>query len=185
MKKTLLMLAAVLMCAITASAITPAELSGYKWKSKKIEIPIPVEALKGTSVAEYSFTSENTYDEREEVALSIFDKESKMKIDIYMTVTSSGNYTAEGDSITLNTDVSTLKVVCEDEDIHVTFPGGESNAIMESMVKGQMGQMIDSMTKTFEQGYKEPTVLQNVKINGKKATADADEIKLEFSIKKI
>lgn len=185
MKKTLAMLAAVMLCAICASAITPAELTGYKWKSKKVDMPSPDDAVKAYSVVEYAFDSESTYSEKEEMVLNIFDKESKMKIDIYMTITSTGAYTAEGDSITLTTDVSTLKVVCEDEDIHVTFPGGESNAIMESMVKGQMRQMVDYMRQVAEEGFQKPTVLQNVKINGKKATAETEKITLEFSIKKI
>ncbi len=185
MKKTLAMLAAVLLCAISASAITSADLSGYKWKSKKIDMPSPEDAIKAYSVVEYSFDSESTYTEKEDVVMNIFDKESKMKIDIYMTVTATGTYTVEGDVVTLNADASTMKVICEDEDIHVTFPGGESNSIMESMVKSQMRQMVDLMRQAAEEGFKKPTVLKDVVINGKKVTCETDKVKLEFSVKKL
>lgn len=179
------MLAALVLFAVSASAISPSELAGQRWKSKKIEMPSPEEALKMNVVAEYAFGTDNTVTDSQDVTMSLFDKESKMKIDIFLTCNVKGTYTAAGDSITINNDVSTIKVECDEDDIRVTFAGGESNAIMESMIKGQMKQMIEMIRKQIEAGAKEPTVLKNVQVNGKKATCETDDIKMEFSIKKL
>ncbi len=185
MKKIMSMLAAMLLFAVAASAVTPADLAGTRWKSKKIEMPSPEESVKVNVVVEYAFGSDQAVSDKQDVTMSIYDKESKMKIDVFLTVSADGTYTAEGDSITMKADMATLKVECEDDDIRVTFPGGESNAIMESMIKGQMSQMIDMLRKEVEKGFAEPTVLRDVKINGKKATCESDKINFEFSIKKI
>ncbi|MCM1450989.1 MAG: hypothetical protein NC102_01875 [Clostridium sp.] len=185
MKKFILAFVAVAFCAIAASAITPAELAGTKWKSKKIEMPSPDESVKVTSIVECIFETENTCTEKQEVTMSIFDKETRMKIDVYLKATAPETYTAEGDSITFKGNPADVKVECEDDDIRVTFPRGESNAIMESMIKSQIKPMIDMLRQEIGKSVDEPSVMKVLEMNGKKAVVEREKIQVEFSIKKI
>lgn len=185
MKKTIALLMAVLAFAVSAMAITPSELVGTRWKSKKVAMPTGEDALNVNVVSEYTFDTENTLSDHQDATMSIFDKDSKMKIDVFITITAKSSYIADGDSITIQADMSTLKIECDDDDIRVTFPGGESNAIMESMIKGQMKSAVEAMRQQMEKSFNEPTVLKVKEFNGKKTLIETDGVEVEYSIKKI
>lgn len=186
MKKAITAIFAMLVFTLSASAITTADLAGTRWKSKKIDMPSPEEAMKMNAVMEYTFGADCQGEEKSDITMNLYDKESKIKIDIYIKLSQNVAYKAEGDSITLTPIAQTLKVECEDDDIRVSFAGGESNAIMESMIKSQIKPMVDMIRKEVEKGQDKASVYKILEYNGKKAVLENEHNqKSEFSIKKL
>lgn len=176
MKKILLMISAVLMCAASAWALSDAELQG-KWASNSIN---QTDEMSGASVqASVELTFKGDKVDMKTISNTNMDMQG-IKIYVYNEVTGSGAYTVAGDSITITVDPATIDFKCTEDDIRIT---GVEDAAQQAQMKTQMVAGMQQTAPMMKEQMAKPDVFNNVMILGKKMTCINNGIMLTFKKK--
>ena len=176
MKKLLFMIAAVLVCAATAWALSPQELQG-KWVSNSVSHTDEASGMGMQASIELKFDGE-TVDMKTKNNLTT-DMQA-VKLYIYNEITGSGAYTVAGDSITVTLDPATIQIKCTEDDIRIT---GVDDPALQAQMKEQMAAGMQQEAPGMKESMAEPTVFNNVLILGKKMTCINDGMMLTFKKK--
>lgn len=174
MKRLSIILVSFFICAVSAYALTTAELQG-KWVSKSFTVD-KEDNVK--SEIELIFNGEKV---SHKAKMNFSEEDEGIKMYVYCEIMLDGNYTVAGDSITVNYDASTLKVKCTEDDVRVV---GIDNPAIVAQLQSQMSEMIrKEMLSAERDELEDPDVYNNVMIVGKKMTCVSDGDVLTFKKK--
>lgn len=176
MKKLFFMIAAVLLCAASAWALSPDQLQG-KWASNSVSNTDEASGMGMQASVELKFDGENV--DMKTMTNLTMDMQA-VKLYIYNEVTGKGSYTVAGDSITVNLDPATLEFKCTEDDIRIT---GVDDPAKQAQMKEQMVAGMQQNAAGMKESMAEPTVFNNVLILGKKMTCINDGMMLTFKKK--
>lgn len=176
MKKILIMISAMLLCAATAWALTDAELQG-KWASSQVTQTDEASGASVQASVELAFKGDKV--DMKTVSNTNFDMQG-IKIYVYNEVTGTGTYTVAGDSITVTVDPATIEFKCTEDDIRIT---GVEDAAQQAQMKSQMVAGMQQTAPMMKEQLAKPDVFNNVMILGKKMTCINNGMMLTFKKK--
>lgn len=176
--KKLFLLIGVVMMSLSAMAITTEEVVG-KWESNNITAPTPDPSMKASSKIALDLKSDLKASVKQEQQITLGD--TKVTIDMFITVEGDGTYTTAGDSITITLDPATIKLKFTEDDVRIT---GIDDVSQQQEIVSQMVQGMSQNAEAMKQELAKPFTINDVMITGKKMMCKLEDILVSFKKKK-
>lgn len=187
MKKTILLLSLLMLAFGSCMALTKADLSGCKWKSKTMPMPVAegMEGLTGTVANELIFDEDGTIKVSSDATMTV-PLGDGMKLDMFINLVGKGKYMLLGNVITYKLDEVDVNIT--EDDLRITGIPQEYESQADAMKQQMMVMMVPQMKQGMqESALSESSTMTKVEIDdkGKKLTCEEEGQAYTYTKKKL